>query len=65
LATQLLVSDIELKHSILTFNMKKFVQKNSKETIEKLCLFIKEELTADNAEAIFKMVLKASEELFD
>ena len=38
---------------------------NSKETIEKLCQFIKEEITAENAEPIFLMVLRASEELFD
>jgi len=65
MATKALSSDIELKISILTFNMKNFVKMNSKETIEKLCQFIKEEITPETAEPIFKMVLKASEELFD
>lgn len=55
----------ELKKSILGFNMKNFVKKNSKETIEKLCLFIKEEITPETCEAVFLMVIKASEELFD
>lgn len=45
--------------------MKKFVEKNSKETIEKLCLFIKEEITPETCEQVFLMVIKASEELFD
>lgn len=45
--------------------MKNFVIKNSKETIEKLCLFIKEEINLENSEDIFKMVIKASEELYD
>lgn len=45
--------------------MKNFVKKNSKETIEKLCLFIREEITANNAEAIFMMVINAAEVLFD
>ena len=33
LATEALSSEVELKKSILTFDMKNFVKKNSKETI--------------------------------
>ena len=61
MATKALSSEVELKKSILTFNMKNFIKMNSKETIEKLCQFIKEEITPETAEAIFKMVLNASE----
>lgn len=65
IAAQTLTSEVELKSSILNFDMKTFVKKNSKETTEKLCQFIKEEITKDNAEGIFNLVIKASEELFD
>ena len=61
MASQALSFEVELKKSILTFNMKNFVKMNSKETIEKLCQFIKEAITPDTAEAIFHLVLKASE----
>lgn len=61
LSSSLLVEEKELKKSILTFNMKNFVKKNSKETIEKLCIFIREEITPETCEGIFRMVIRASE----
>ncbi len=45
--------------------MKNFMKKNSKETVEKLCIFIKEEMKPDQVEPIFRMFTKTFNELFD
>lgn len=63
LASQI-VQGAEAK-SILSFNMTNFVRKNSKETIEKLCQFIREELTPDSTEPVFALVMRTSEDLYD
>jgi NhaP-type Na+/H+ and K+/H+ antiporter len=60
LSNEILTEEKQVKDSILTFNMKNFVKKNSKETIEKLCIFIKEEITPETCEDVFRMVIKAS-----
>ncbi len=40
--------------------MKKFIEHNSKETIEKLISFMKEELNEKNVNEVFQLVLKTS-----
>lgn len=45
--------------------MKNFLKKNSKETVEKLCIFIKEEMKPQQVEPIFKMFCKTFNELFN
>ena len=50
--------------SITNFNMRKFIDKNSKETIEKLCQFIKECMTTELAKPIFQMVLSTALDLY-
>lgn len=55
----------DLGRSIVNFNMKSFVKKNSKETIEKLCVFVKESMSEETCEAVYALVMRTSEELFD
>ena len=44
--------------TIAHFDMRNFIKNNTKDTIEKLCKFMKESITAGNINDVFELVLK-------
>lgn len=45
--------------------MRSFITNNSKDTIEKLCKFMKESISHDNINDMFELVLKTADQLYD
>lgn len=51
--------------TIAHFDMRNFIKNNTKDTIEKLCKFMKESITAANINDVFELVLKTAEQLYE